>query len=208
MVEWQADSSEKTPDTRPYPPDAQVVREVQHSLARWITSGAGQDELANAHDKTLPLPVMLLHLYRDLARFYERRLGMSQSRVMLLHELMHTGEIHQTELAQHLGMETALVTRFVKQMEASGLLCRRVDPLDNRFTLVMLTPAGQEVFEQMMIFSREFEARLIEGLDKDEHIDIKQALSHIQRQLSSLKRAAAEESNNHPEEQRRQMDHA
>lgn len=106
---------------------------------------------------------------------------------MLLHELMHTGEINQTELAQRLGMETALLTRFAKQMEASGLLSRRVDPRDNRFTLVTLTPAGQQVFQEMMVFSRKFEVQLVEGLSSDEQGNMRQALIHIQEKFSHLK---------------------
>lgn len=186
QVPVSPDSAQNTPSPAA---EARVTAEVQHSLANWVTTGAEQDELANGHEEILPLPVLLLHLYRDLARFYERRLGMSQSRVMLLHELMHAGEISQTELARRLGMETALLTRFAKQMETSGLLQRRIDPQDNRFTLVSLTSAGQQVFQEMMIFSREFETLLVEGFHENEQEDIKQALRRIQARLSAMKKA-------------------
>ena len=176
----------------PQPDDGLLVQAVQDRLAHWTTSKDESHDLAHPHYETLPLPVLLLHLYRDLLRFYEHHLGMSQSRVMLLHELMHTGEINQTELAQRLGIETALLTRFAKQMEASGLLSRRVDPRDNRFTLVMLTPTGKQVFQEMMLFSRELEARLVEGLSNNEEANIRQALIHIQEKFSSLKELANE----------------
>jgi len=165
----------------------QRKQDVERLFASWVEHGAEQKYLASGLEETLPLPIMLLHLYRDLLRFYERHLGMSQSRVMLLHELMHTGEISQTELAQRLGIEAALITRFAKQMEASGLLSRRVDPQDNRFTLVTLTPTGQQVFQQMMLFSREFEARLVDGLSADEQRGIRQVLKHIQEKFSLMK---------------------
>ena len=184
MFEQQSDISK---ETIPQLTDLQSDQDVQDRLAHWVTSGAENHELTNPHYETLPLPVLLLHLYRDLLRFYEQRLGMSQSRVMLLHELMHTGEIHQTELAQRLGIETALLTRFAKQMEASGLLSRRVNPRDNRFTLVSLTPTGQQVFQEMMVFSREFEARLVEGLSNEEEANIRRVLIHIQEKFSHLK---------------------
>lgn len=172
----------------PEPSDnLQAIKDVQEQLAHWVTGGVESRNLTNSHYESLPLPVLLLHLYRDLLRFYEQRLGMSQSRVMLLHELMHTGEINQTELAQRLGIETALLTRFVKQMEASGLLRRSVDPRDNRFMLVSLTPTGEQVFQEMMVFSREFEAQLVEGLNKDEETNIRHALIHIQEKFSYLK---------------------
>lgn len=187
MARRQSDATNVPNHPAPLSTDPQLVQDVQDRLAHWVTSGTENQDLANAHDETLPLPILLFHLYRDLFHFYERRLGMSQSRVMLLHELMHTGEINQTELAQRLGIETALLTRFAKQMEASGLLSRRVDPRDNRFTLVTLTATGQQVFQQMMIFSREFEAQLVEGLSTDEQVSIRRALIHIQATFTHLK---------------------
>ncbi|MBA2391429.1 MAG: MarR family transcriptional regulator [Ktedonobacteraceae bacterium] len=179
--------SNASKDSIPQSADSQSMQDVQDRLDHWVTNESEGHDLANSYYETLPLPVLLLHLYRDLLRFYEQRLNMSQSRVMLLHELMHTGEINQTELAQRLGMETALVTRFAKQMEASGLLSRRVDPRDNRFMLVSLTPTGQQVFQEMMVFSREFEALLVEGLSNEEEVNIRRALIHIQEKFSSLK---------------------
>ena len=187
MPRQRSDPSNASKDAIPRSEDSQLAQNVQDRLAHWVTGESEDHDLANLYDKALPLPVLLLHLYRDLLRFYERHLGMSQSRVMLLHELMHTGEINQTELAQRLGMETALMTRFAKQMEASGLLSRRVDPRDNRFTLVMLTSAGQQVFQEMMVFSRKFEVQLVEGLSSDEQGNMRQALIHIQEKFSHLK---------------------
>lgn len=187
MADQQPDAFPSTKDVTLHTPDSQLAQDVQRCFADWVTNGADQHELANSHEATLPLPVMLLHLYRDLLRFYERRMGMSQSRVLLLHELMHAGEISQTELAQRLGIEAPLLTRFAKQMEASGLLSRRVDPHDNRFTLVTLTPTGQQVFQHMMVLSREFESQLVEGLSEDEQAGIRQALKHIQERFSRMK---------------------
>ena len=186
MADQQPDALHTTKDVTLHPADSPLTQDVQHRFANWVTNGADQHGLANAHEATLPLPVMLLHLYRDLLHFYERRLGMSQSRVLLLHEVMHAGEISQIELAQRLGIEAALLTRFAKQMEASGLLSRRVDPHDNRYTLVTLTQTGQNVFQRMMVFSREFEAQLVEGLSGDERAGIRQALMHIQERFSSI----------------------
>lgn len=112
---------------------------------------------------------------------------MSQSRLMLLRELMLTGEVSQAELVQRLEMEGTLVTRFVKQMEGSGLLTRRSDPRDNRFTLVVLTPAGEHIARQMSAFTRMLEAQLLEGLSEETRASIRQGLEQIQRQYSQLK---------------------
>lgn len=128
--------------------------------------------------------VILFHLYREATRAFSRHVGMSLSRIELLHELMHAGEISQAELQQRLGMEGALVTRFVKQMEAAGLVTRRVDPQDNRFTLVTLAPAGQQVLQELETLGEEFETRLLEGLSQAEQASMVRAMKHIQANLS------------------------
>ena len=114
---------------------------------------------------------------------------MSQSRLMLLRELMLTGEISQAELVQRLEMEGTLVTRFVKQMEGSGLLTRRSDPHDNRFTLVVLTQAGEHIAQQMSAFTRTLEAQMLEGLSEEMRATIRQGLEQLQKQYSHLKAA-------------------
>ena len=83
--------------------------------------------------------VLLVQLYRNLVREYERATGLSPSRMALLHALC-SGEISQTELQHHVGVEGPVITRIVKQMEADGYITRRVDPHDNRYTLVALAP--------------------------------------------------------------------
>ena len=137
----------------------------------------------------LPLPALILQLSRDQTRLYERQFGMSPSRLMLLRELMQKGEISQAELVQRLEMEGTLVTRFVKQMESSGLLTRRSDPRDNRFTLVVLTQAGEHIAQQMSAFTRTLEAQILEGLSEETRATIRQGLEQVQKQYEHLKAA-------------------
>jgi DNA-binding MarR family transcriptional regulator len=132
----------------------------------------------------IPFSAILLHLYRDMARAVERRIGMSYSRLEVLHELMHAGEISQTGLQQRLGIEGSLMTRYVKQMEAEGLISRRMDPKDNRFTLVTLAPAGQQFLQELLPLREEFETRLLEGLSEEERSIMVHALKQVQDNLS------------------------
>lgn len=127
--------------------------------------------------------VLLVHLYRDMVRAYERHVGMSQSRLELLRELCHKDEMSQTALGQHLGIEGAAVTRFVKDMEATGLITRRVDPQDNRFTLVSLAPEGRCVIQEARELKKEFEAQIMEGLSAEERALLINAIQHIQENL-------------------------
>jgi len=128
--------------------------------------------------------VVLTHLHRDMSRAFSQQMGMSFSRLLVLHELWHTGEISQTELASRLSMEGALLTRFAKQMEAAGLISRRVDLRDNRFTLVTLTPAGQQTLEEMGTLGDAFESQLLEGVSKEDLVSMVRAMKQIQNNLS------------------------
>lgn len=138
-----------------------------------------------------PLPALILQLSREQTRLYERQFGMSQSRLMLLRELMQTGETSQAELVQRLEMEGTLVTRFVKQMESLGLLTRRSDPRDNRFTLVVLTPAGEHLAQQMSAFTRTLEAQILQGLSEEMRSSLRQGLEQVQKQYAQLNAADA-----------------
>jgi DNA-binding MarR family transcriptional regulator len=128
--------------------------------------------------------VILTHLNRDASRAFAQQVGMSLSRIEVLHELMHAGEISQKELGQRLGMEGALLTRFAKHLEAAGLITRRVDPKDNRLTLVRLAPAGHPVLQEMERLGEEFQTRLLEGLSEQERACLVRAMKHIQDNLS------------------------
>jgi DNA-binding MarR family transcriptional regulator len=130
--------------------------------------------------------VILGHLYPDAARAFSRRVGMSLSRIEVLHELMHAGEISQMELQKRLDIDGAQITRFVKQMEAAGLITRRVDSKDNRFTLVTLAPAGQQVLQEMETLGEEFETQLLKGLSEKERANLVRMLKHIQDNLARM----------------------
>jgi DNA-binding MarR family transcriptional regulator len=127
--------------------------------------------------------VQLVQLYRDLVRAYERATGLSPSRMALLHALHHAGEITQTDLQRHVGVEGPVITRIVKQMEADGCITRRVDPQDNRYTLVALAPAGHQLIDQARQVKAAFEAHLLVGLSTDDKAQLLRLLEHIHNNL-------------------------
>jgi len=89
--------------------------------------------MSKEHPGKPPLPALILQLSRYQAHLYATAFGMSQSRLLFLRELMRTGEISQAELVHLLGMEGTLVTRFVKDMERSGL------PVGVTHTIIVLS---------------------------------------------------------------------
>lgn len=131
-----------------------------------------------------PLAV-LFHLQRDISRVFTQQVGMSLSRILVLHELLEEGEMSQNELKQRLGMEGALLTRFAKEMEKTGLITRRVDPNDNRLTLMALGQAGRDLQRKMEKLGADFEARLMDGLSTDDRAGMLRAMERIRENLSA-----------------------
>jgi DNA-binding MarR family transcriptional regulator len=133
--------------------------------------------------------VEIIHLYRDVMRINEQATGMSQTRLEIMHDLNHADEISQAELQKRLGVEGAVITRIVKQMEVEGLVTRRADPRDNRYTLVMLTPYARSLNTAMeaIKFKETFGAQVIEGLDEAERACLLQGLRHMQENIKTFR---------------------
>lgn len=130
--------------------------------------------------------VVLTHLSQDMGRVFSRQVGVSLSRMEMLHELWHAGEISQTELQQRLMLDGALITRFAKQMEADGLITRRVDPKDNRFTLVKLAPPGQQFIDDMGELGDRFESDMLAGVSEEDRANVIRVMKQIDANLTRM----------------------
>jgi len=100
----------------------------------------------------------------ELRQAFTRKVGFSWSRVRVLLWLRREGETRHSELRQRLGADGATVTRLVKQFESEGLLSRRPDPADNRYTLAALTEAGEAAADEVERTHRRFQQQLLAGI--------------------------------------------
>ena len=69
-------------------------------------------------------------------------------------------------------------------MEVDGLNTRRVNPKDNRITLVSLAPAGEAALQKMERLGDEFTAQLLAGFSQEERAQLVAMLKHLQHNLS------------------------
>ncbi|WP_228640169.1 MarR family winged helix-turn-helix transcriptional regulator [Microtetraspora sp. AC03309] len=104
----------------------------------------------------------------ELRQAFARHVGMSAHRVQVLVRLWREGETSHSELRQALGIDGASVTRLVKDLEGEGLAGRRVDPLDNRYTLAALTPVGERVAAELDRSHQAYQERLLDGVTTQE----------------------------------------
>jgi DNA-binding MarR family transcriptional regulator len=117
---------------------------------------------------------------------FEGFVGAPMSRLRLLGFMYSRGELSQADLQRHLEVDGATITRQVKQMEAEGLLQRRADPKDNRFTLVALTDAGRELVKELVARGQEFQHLAIQNIDEQQLRDAVAVLAQMRGNLQAL----------------------
>jgi DNA-binding MarR family transcriptional regulator len=74
----------------------------------------------------------------------------------------------------------------VKQLEREGLVTRRTNPEDNRFTLVTLTTAGRELLERLAGARPEFYQRARSDLTPEELAAVRTVLQRLQANLAAM----------------------
>lgn len=138
---------------------------------------------ANWNESVLLALAVTGHVFRAA---FESFMGMPMSRMRLLGYMYSRGELSQADLQRYLEVDGATITRQVKQMEAEGLLQRRADPQDNRFTLVALTPAGGTMVEALIRRGREFEQVAVARIDRSQLGAAAEVLAQMRCNLQPL----------------------
>lgn len=88
--------------------------------------------------------LLLKGLNNQISPKFERCTGITSTRYELLHLLYETEEINQSNLQKAVNIDSAAITRHLKQLEANGMVTRRRNPSDNRVIFVCLTEEGRK----------------------------------------------------------------
>jgi MarR family transcriptional regulator for hemolysin len=123
----------------------------------------------------------------QLRQGFARSIGMSAQRVQVLVRLHRNGETSHSDLRQALGIDGASITRVVKELERDGLVRRRVDPADNRYTLASLTSAGTQLATELRERHQTYQERLLKGVDKKDQDRVLQVLRRLRDNLTEGK---------------------
>jgi DNA-binding MarR family transcriptional regulator len=119
-------------------------------------------------------------------RSFDRRAGMGQAQRQLLALLHEQGEVRHAELQQQLGIDGAAVTRLVKRLESEGMVARRLDPDDNRFTLASLTRPGEALVAELRAAHRALQDRLLAGVDQRDQETVVRVLEQLRLNIRGL----------------------
>ena len=152
-----------------------------------MTIAAEPEALSAEANQAETLVQAIARTYYDLLPHFEQHVGMSKARWQIIAQLSRAGELSQAVLQQRLHVDGAAITRQVKQLEEEGLIQRRADPRDNRFTLVTLSEAGRQLAGHMAGKRESFEALVTAGLSPDEIAIMRRCLGQIRENMRALR---------------------
>ena len=93
-------------------------------------------------------------------------LGMSQASWMTVAVAAKAEQpLPQIELANRVGVEGATMVSMLDRLEKAGLVERRASPTDRRVKLVVLTPAGTQLYAKVRTEADAVRKRLLSGID-------------------------------------------
>lgn len=96
--------------------------------------------------------------------------GIHRGQCRILHFLAHHGPVTQVEIARHLMLRRATVTRMLQRMERDGMIRRDRKPGDERAIQVILTSRGRHS-EQVAFKARNTIEEVVTTVlsDKEQH---------------------------------------
>ena len=126
----------------------------------------------------------VLHQFKGLTNQispkFERCTGISASRYELLSQLYKVEEINQSTLQKLVNIDSAAVTRHLKQLEASGMVTKRRNPEDNRVIFVSLTDEGRERIVEYRKENMGFVKQMLNDFTTDEVNALSDMLQRMQ----------------------------
>ncbi|WP_204358388.1 MarR family winged helix-turn-helix transcriptional regulator [Streptosporangium sp. 'caverna'] len=117
---------------------------------------------------------------------------MSRPRLQVLMRLWRDGETSHSDLRRILSLDGASVTRLIKEFEGEGMISRRIDPEDNRYTLARLTPEGERVAAELACAHQAYQVRLLDGVTGEEQEIVLRALDRLRVNVERIERDRAD----------------
>jgi DNA-binding MarR family transcriptional regulator len=127
--------------------------------------------------------LILSRAYHSCVASLEAHVGIAAPRWRLLYLLHLYGQCTQKALTQMIKIDPGSITRQLKILEKEALVARESDPEDNRLTRVMLSSSGVATVRAGLKRRRQFLMKMLHGLERDEIVNLLQALERIDKNL-------------------------
>lgn len=135
-----------------------------------------------AKEAFLPLMRELVRTYQAFTSFDEehiRQLGLTAPQFDVISTLGNTDGMHMGQLAEKTLVTKGTLTGIIDRLEKKGLVQRVVPPENRRCFTIILTPEGEQVFEQVFPAHIYYLKERFQQLNKSELEQIRLALQRL-----------------------------
>ena len=129
------------------------------------------------------LLAQVCRLHYSMARTLLEEFGLFRGQPPLLFALWEKEGHTHSELAEHLHVQPATITKMVKRMERVGFVGRRQDVEDQRVSRVYLTDAGRSIRDAVEGVLRELKEQTFAGFSSEECALLNRFLLRIRNNL-------------------------
>jgi DNA-binding MarR family transcriptional regulator len=125
----------------------------------------------------------ICHLHHSRVHKLLDSLGLYRGQPPVLRVLWQQEGPTQTELAEHLKITPATMTKMLQRMEKAGFIQRKIDPADQRISRVYLTDAGRAVQNEVEAVFRQIEEETFANFTFEERVLLRRFLLQIRENL-------------------------
>jgi len=129
------------------------------------------------------LLAQVCRLHHSRARALLEEFGLFRGQPPLLFALWEKEGLTHSELAKHLHVQPATITKMIKRMERAGFVERRQDAEDQRVSRVYLTDAGRNIRDAVEGMLRKLEEQTFAGFRSEERALLTRFLLRIRNSL-------------------------
>jgi MarR family transcriptional regulator, 2-MHQ and catechol-resistance regulon repressor len=128
---------------------------------------------------TLSALVFAYHAYRSYSDAHVRQLGLTSSQFDVICTLGNTDGMTFNQLARKTLTTKGELTGIIDRLEKKGLVRREVPPNDRRSFLAILTPEGQQMFQEVFPAHTQYLKECFATLEVHELEEIRLAIDKI-----------------------------
>lgn len=113
------------------------------------------------------------------SRSLVKRVGLTGPQLLILQEILKSGEVSGGKLAKAASLSQATVTGILERLEKRGLVSRRRSDKDKRIVLVQVTPEGKQLLKNAPSLMQESFVQQFDNLHDWEQAMILSALQRL-----------------------------
>ncbi|MCB1539282.1 MAG: MarR family transcriptional regulator [Rhodoblastus sp.] len=158
-----------------------VAKSATKRAARPVAKSASDPQPTTPVDALVARRVLILSnvLRRAAALRYRRLLDISVGEWGALAELGLRAPCTLNELARGLALDKTRLSRTVSALERRGIVQRRVNPRDNRETLISLTRSGERAYARMIAAAQTTNDALLAPFSVDERAQLEALVDRL-----------------------------